>query len=79
MWNWLPATHFVAELGSIREAARVLGVSPSAVSRMVKLVEETIDIQIFVRGPNRIVLTSAGESFVTKIRQGLSVLFDAVA
>ncbi len=78
IWNWLPAAHFVAELGSIREAARALGVSPSAVSRMVKLLEETIDTRLFVRGPNRVVLAHAGESFVLKTREGLTSLSDAL-
>ena len=78
VWNWLPAAYFVAELGSIREAARVLGVSPSAVSRMVKLFEEAIDTALFVRSSNRLALTTAGEGFVDQTSEGLERLSRAV-
>jgi DNA-binding transcriptional LysR family regulator len=74
VWNWLPATHLVAELGTVRAAAQALKVSPSAVSRMVTLTEQTIQCAILERGPNRVIVTQAGTDFSIHTGQALSTL-----
>lgn len=74
IWNWLPATHLVAELGTVRAAAQALRVSPSAVSRMVTLAEQTILLEILERGPNRVVVTEVGRDFSVHTGQALATL-----
>jgi DNA-binding transcriptional LysR family regulator len=51
----------VARLGSIRQAALVLGIAPSSISRVIKQLEEEIGTPLFERVRQRLKLTSAGE------------------
>ena len=51
----------VARLGSIRQAALVLSVAPSSISRVIKQLEEEIGTPLFERVRQRLKLTSAGE------------------
>ncbi|HTC98199.1 MAG TPA: LysR family transcriptional regulator [Bradyrhizobium sp.] len=51
----------VARLGSIRQAALVLSVAPSSISRVLKLFEEELGTPLFERVRQRLKLTSAGE------------------
>jgi DNA-binding transcriptional LysR family regulator len=51
----------VARLGSIRQAALVLSVAPSSISRVLKQFEEEIGTPLFERVRQRLKLTSAGE------------------
>jgi DNA-binding transcriptional LysR family regulator len=51
----------VARLGSIRQAALVLGIAPSSISRVLKQLEEEIGTPLFERVRQRLKLTSAGE------------------
>jgi hypothetical protein len=37
LWNWLPGFRAVAEHEHVHKAAHTLGISPSALSRTVKL------------------------------------------
>jgi DNA-binding transcriptional LysR family regulator len=51
----------VARLGSIRQAALVLSVAPSSISRVLKQLEEELGTPLFERVRQRLKLTSAGE------------------
>jgi DNA-binding transcriptional LysR family regulator len=51
----------VARLGSIRQAALVLRVAPSSISRIVKQLEDELGTPLFERVRQRLKLTSAGE------------------
>jgi DNA-binding transcriptional LysR family regulator len=51
----------VARLGSIRQAALVLGIAPSSISRVLKQLEDEIGTPLFERVRQRLKLTSAGE------------------
>jgi DNA-binding transcriptional LysR family regulator len=51
----------VARLGSIRQAALVLGIAPSSISRVIKQLEDEIGTPLFERVRQRLKLTSAGE------------------
>ena len=51
----------VARLGSIRQAALVLGIAPSSISRVIKQLEEELGTPLFERVRQRLKLTSAGE------------------
>ncbi|MCM0019337.1 MAG: LysR substrate-binding domain-containing protein [Tagaea sp.] len=70
--NGLRAFEAVARGRSIAAASAELGVAPAAVSRMVKLLEARIGFALFARGPNRLVLTTAGGAY----RDGLTEIFD---
>ena len=53
----------IAEVGSLQKAARELHVSPSALSHQLRQLEERLGVRLFVRTPNRLVFTSAGQEF----------------
>lgn len=50
----------VADCGSIRAAARHLGLAPSAVQRTVVAAERAVGMELFERGPQGVVATQAG-------------------
>ncbi len=70
--NGLRAFEAAARHGSFAAGGAELHVSPAAVSRLVRLLEQRLGIALFERGPNRLALTSAGASY----RAGLGPLFD---
>jgi DNA-binding transcriptional LysR family regulator len=63
--------HFmaVAEAGSIRAAARHINVSPSAISRQLTLLEAQLDMPLFERSAQRLMLTPAGELLLRGLRR----------
>ncbi|MCT6666832.1 LysR family transcriptional regulator, partial [Enterobacter mori] len=68
----------VATHGSFRGAAHELDMSPSSVSHMVANLEAKLGIRLFLRNTRSVVLTEAGETFLTKIRPALQDITDAV-
>lgn len=50
----------VTECGSIKQAAAVLRIAPSAISRQVQAMEEELAVKLFDRGARGMVLTDAG-------------------
>jgi LysR family transcriptional regulator, glycine cleavage system transcriptional activator len=73
--NGARAFEVAARLGSIKDAASELNVTPAAVSRMVKLLEERLGVLLFQRTANRLVLTPAGKAY----QPGLTQIFDALS
>jgi DNA-binding transcriptional LysR family regulator len=59
----------VARTGSIRKAADHLNVTASAVNRRIMDLEEELGTPLFERRPRGVRLTSAGEVFVSYLRQ----------
>jgi DNA-binding transcriptional LysR family regulator len=59
--HWIPYFVQVAQVGSIRRAAAVLNVSPSAVTRQIKDVEDILGVRLLERIPRGLRLTAAGE------------------
>ncbi len=51
----------VADQGSFRKAAELLGLTPSAVSHAVSSMEEELGFFVFNRGKNGVMLTNYGE------------------
>ena len=72
--NGLKAFEATARQGSFSAAAEELHVTPAAVSRMVKLLEERLGLALFERKANRLVMTPAGRDY----QAGLTPLFDAI-
>jgi DNA-binding transcriptional LysR family regulator len=64
----------VAELGSFHDAAAALAVSPSALTRRVRRLEEAMDTQLFDRTTRRVGLTGLGREFLPKARRVLEDL-----
>ena len=56
-----------ARLGSLKAAAAELGLSPSAVSRHIASLEDTLGAKLFVRGVRNVTLTARGESYAHRL------------
>jgi DNA-binding transcriptional LysR family regulator len=54
----------LAEAGSFARAARSLGITQSALSRSIQMVEEAYGFRIFERGKGPVVPTAAGRSLL---------------
>lgn len=67
-WNVIAA---VAEHHSISQAASIFSLTPSAVSHMVKKVEEDIGYALFIRQRNQFELTSSGKALLPYIQNYL--------
>lgn len=64
----------VAEHGSFTRAAAALFVSQPALSQQIKLLEQTLDVQLFDRTGRTVRLTDAGKVFQHHARQAMSEL-----
>jgi len=73
--NGLRAFEAAARSGSFAAAADELSVTPAAVSRMVRLLEERLGVALFQRKANKLALTPAGRAY----QGGLTQIFDALA
>lgn len=73
--NGVRAFEAAARAGSFAGAAAELHVSPAAVSRMVRLLEERLGLALFERAPNRLVPTPAGRAY----QAGLTPILDSLA
>ena len=73
--NGLRAFEAAGRHGSFKAAAEELHVSQTAVSHMVRLLEEHLGFALFHRHANRLELTDQGQAF----RPGLTDAFDALA
>ncbi len=74
IWPWLPVFKVVAETQHLPTAAKQLHVSASALSRTVRLIEEAIGQELFVRSSRRLILNSAGERLLAATRRSTSSL-----
>lgn len=70
----LRAFHAAGERLSFQEAARQLGVTPSAVSHQIRTLEEWLETPLFTRMARRIALTPSGRRF----HRELSAAFDNI-
>ncbi len=75
-WNWLPAFRAVAETEHVRTAAERLRVSPSALSRSIGLLEESLGEQLFDREGRGIRLNRAGQEFLESLRAAMRLIED---
>jgi DNA-binding transcriptional LysR family regulator len=74
LWSWLPTFRAVAELQHVSRAAEQLGVSPSAVSRMIALLEAQVGQPLFVRVGRSIRLNAAGEHLLAAVRSAMRMV-----
>lgn len=73
--NGIRAFEAAARTGAFTTAAAELHVTPAAVSRLVRLLEQRLGVALFDRHANRLTPTPAGEAF----RAGLTPLLDRLA
>jgi len=77
-YNQLRAFVVVGELSSFSRAAEALGVSPSALSQMVRGFEERVGVRLLNRTTRSVALTEAGENLFHRVRPAVSELGDAI-
>jgi LysR family transcriptional regulator, glycine cleavage system transcriptional activator len=79
---WLPplnALHAFESTGrllSIKNAAAELSVTPSAISRQIKLLEDQLGVPLFVRSNRTIALTAAGTTYLKVVNTAFSGLVE---
>lgn len=78
LWNWLPAFRAVGETEHLPTAAKALHVSPSALSRSVRLLEQRLGCALFERRARSLLLTAKGRQFLDALRTVMRQLDDAV-
>lgn len=66
-----------AEAGNFTRAARLIRVTPSAVSKAVARLETELGVRLFHRSPRQITLTGDGEAFFEACRLGMTAIEDA--
>ena len=71
VWNWLPAFRAVAETEHLPSAAERLHVTPAAISRTLKLLEERIGSKLFNRDGRSLVLNEHGRTLLEEVRSGM--------
>lgn len=74
----LEAIAAVARHGGFRAAARELGMSSSALSHAVAMLEERLSVRIFNRTTRSVTLSDAGERFVADIAPALAAIDTAI-
>lgn len=77
-YNQLRAFIAVGELLSFSRAAEMLGVSPSALSQMVRGFEERVGTRLLNRTTRSVALTEAGESLFHRVRPAVSEIGNAI-
>ena len=78
LWDWLPAFRTVAETEHLPTASRILNVSPSSLSRAVRLLEEEIGQRLFEREGRSLVLNEKGERLLAAVRAAMRGVHSAL-
>ena len=77
--NALRVFEAAARLASFTRAGEELGMTQTAVSYQIKLLEETVGEPLFLRRPRQILLTEAGEQLAPKVAEAFAMLQEAMA
>jgi LysR family glycine cleavage system transcriptional activator len=75
--NALRAFEAVARLEKITRAADELNVTPTAVSRHIRNLEEELGVDLFEHSGSRLVLTAWGASYARSLHQAFTMIYDA--
>lgn len=76
-WEAIKSFAVVADRGTVRRAARELGVHHSTLSRRIDSLEQSLGARLFVRSPDGFVLTDAGVEFLNAAQASGMRLSDA--
>ncbi len=74
IWDYLPAFRAVAETEHLPTAALALHVTPSSLSRAIRLAEAQIGVPLFARTGRRISLNAAGHALLGSVRTAMRVV-----
>ena len=74
IWNWLPAFRAAAETEHLPTAGDQLHVSPSAISRAVRMLEDELGQPLFNREGRALELNEAGERFLRAVRDAMRLV-----
>ncbi len=77
--NALRVFEAVARLGSFTRAGEELGMTQTAVSYQVKLIEENVGEPLFLRRPRQITLTDVGQRLAPRVMEAFEMLQEAVS
>lgn len=72
--NALHAFECVARLGSVRDAAEYLHVTPSAISHQLRRLEEDLGVHLMDRSSKTLALTSEGQRYARELHEAFDVL-----
>ncbi|MEC9482374.1 MAG: LysR substrate-binding domain-containing protein [Halomonas sp.] len=76
---WLQAFEAAARTLSFTEAGHELGVTQSAVSQRIRLLEDRLGQKLFVRHPRSLTLTPAGQAWLPSIQEAFTRLAEGTA
>jgi LysR family glycine cleavage system transcriptional activator len=76
--NALHVFEAAARLKSFTRAGEEMGMTQTAVTYQIKLLEEHLGEPLFFRRPRQVTLTPAGERLAPKIAEGFSVIAEAI-
>lgn len=68
-FRYVDAFIAVSEHSSFSKAAQALGIAQPAVSRKIRLLEESLKTQLFIRSSRQVVLTTEGENLFRHLKQ----------
>ncbi|EIC86398.1 LysR substrate-binding domain-containing protein [Serratia sp. M24T3] len=74
----LKAFDAVAKFKSFKRAAEDIGVTPTAISHQIRILEESLGTAVFVRSAREVTLTSAGQRLQQSTQRAFADLQDAV-
>ncbi len=77
--NALRVFEAAARLGSFTRAGEELGMTQTAVSYQIKLIEENVGEPLFLRRPRQVQLTKTGQLLAPKVAEAFEILRDAMA
>lgn len=64
----------VVNEGSFTTAAKKLGVTPSALSKLITRLENALSVKLFERTTRRLLITDAGKKYISNQRSSLKPL-----
>ena len=78
LWNWLPGFRAVAETEHLPTASKGLHITPAALSRTVRLLEDDLGQELFTRRGRRLELNDDGRLLVSAVRSAMRLVHDAL-
>ena len=79
LWSYLPAFRAVAETEHLPRASEQLRVSPSALSRAIRLMEEDVGVALFDRVGRNLELNPNGKKLLSAVRDSMRLLDEGLA
>lgn len=79
IWNNLIIFAEVSRQGSFTKASNALGISPSAISHVIRKLEEKLDTRLLHRSTRSLSLTEEGARLLEKLNPSISALDDTIS